>query len=182
MVLCARKMLGVKIVENEMKYIFEHKFNCDQYSVDCGGSNDLGNKSDYLYSLSLNGQLCLFQNETKIFQARVRKKLETYRGFPTLRLQSPAKIETPCLLFLQVDHMSKWCFQVKIWTLFQVDIPNMLLPSPLAYSPKQDSIFIQQKPFTVSSFLQNTLAIMAESQKTKFVAQVDSIFVSFRPI
>ena len=48
----------------------------------------------------------------------------------------------------------------------------MLLPSPLAYSPKQDSIFIQQKPFTVSSFLQNTLAIMAESQKTKFVAQV----------
>ena len=75
-VLCARKMLGVKIVESEMKYIFEHKFNSDQYSVDCGGSNDLGNKSDYLYSLSLNGQLCLFQNETKIFQARVRKQLE----------------------------------------------------------------------------------------------------------
>ena len=70
-VLCARKMLGVKIVENEMKYIFEHKFNSDQYSMDCGGSNDIGNKSDYLYSVSLNGQLCLFQNETKIFQARV---------------------------------------------------------------------------------------------------------------
>ena len=74
-----------------------------------------------------------------------------------------------CLL---TNIISKSCFQPKIRTLFQVDIPNMLLPSPLAYSPKQDSIFIQQKPFTVSNFLQNTLAIMAESQKTKFVAQV----------
>ena len=97
-VLCARKMLGVKIVESEMKYIFEHKFNCDQYSVDCGGSNDLGNKSDYLYSLSLNGQLCLFQNETKIFQARVRKQLEIFirtwkhlNQFETLKNQ----LETP---------------------------------------------------------------------------------------
>ena len=82
------------------------------------------------------------------------------------------------LSFFQIGHLSKLCFQVKIRTFFEVDIPNMLLPSPLAYSPKQDSIFIQQKPFTVSSFLQNTLAIMAESQKTKFVAQVDSILGS----
>jgi hypothetical protein len=55
--------------------------------------------------------------------------------------------------------------------IFEVQIPNLLFPSPLVYSPRNDSLIIQNLPFSVSSYLQNTLAIMAESQKTKFVSQ-----------
>ena len=38
--------------------------------------------------------------------------------------------------------------------IFEVKIPNLLFPSPLVYSPRNDSLIIQNLPFSVSSYLQ----------------------------
>jgi len=133
-VLCSRKLIGVKCVatnsvdgaaddqkqQYDLRYIFEHKLNVDYYSVDCGGADGHEVKSDLIFALAMNGELSVFQNETRVFQ---------------------------------------------------VHMPDMLFPSPLVYSPSADAIYIQSGAMVISSFAQNNLAIMAESQKTKFASQ-----------
>ena len=43
--------------------------------------------------------------------------------------------------------------------IFQVQIPDMLFPSPLVYSPVYDAIYIQNRAMTVSSYLQEILVL-----------------------
>ena len=52
----------------ELRYIFEHKLNVDYYSVDCGGADGHEVKSDLIFALAMNGELSVFQNETRVFQ------------------------------------------------------------------------------------------------------------------
>lgn len=55
----------------ELRYIFEHKLSSDYYSLDCGGADGHEVKSDFIYALSMNGELSVFQNETRVFQVHM---------------------------------------------------------------------------------------------------------------
>ena len=55
----------------ELRYIFEHKLSSDYYSLDCGGADGHEVKSDFIYALSMDGELSVFQNETRVFQVHM---------------------------------------------------------------------------------------------------------------
>ena len=59
----------------EIRYLFEHKLNSDYYSIDAGGANGADVKSDFIFALAVNGELSVFQNETKIFQVQIPNML-----------------------------------------------------------------------------------------------------------